>query len=230
MMTIIFNEDRNIVREKIKKIKLIAFDFDGTLTKVHKTWPLIFSKVGKLKEVQELFKLCTNAIIDDEELIRRSVKLLSGIPLFKMKEIASEIELYDGVFETISFLKKHYKVVLITAGFDVISREILDLRVFDEVYANMIEVRDGYLTGEVNTLVTTHKKPKIITKIAEKNSLSLKECAAVGDGFSDIPIFKKVGFSVAFNPSTEDVIKFVDVLIKGESFLEVKELFEEAIY
>ncbi|MHA1860527.1 MAG: HAD family hydrolase [Candidatus Asgardarchaeia archaeon] len=225
-MMIVFNEDMDIVREKIERIRLIAFDFDGTLTKVHRTWPLIFSKVGKLKEMEELFKLYKNAIIDDEELIKKSVKLLSGVPLSKMKEVASEIELYDGVFETISSLKRNYKVVLITAGFDIISREIVNLKLFDEVYTNMVEVRDGYLTGEVKTLVTVDEKPKIINKIAEENSLSLKECAAVGDGFSDIPMFKKVGFSVAFNPSTEDVIKFVDVLIKGESFLEVKELFE----
>jgi phosphoserine phosphatase len=54
-----------------------------------------------------------------------------------------------------------------------------------------------------------------------KRNFSLAECAVVGDSSYDIPMFKKVGLSIAFNSDEKNVQKSADIVIENKDLQEI---------
>jgi 3-deoxy-D-manno-octulosonate 8-phosphate phosphatase (KDO 8-P phosphatase) len=57
-----------------------------------------------------------------------------------------------------------------------------------------------------------HNKVEIFSEILGKRTLESNHVAFIGDDVVDIPLLKKVGFSVAVADATEEVIKSVDYI------------------
>ena len=51
--------------------------------------------------------------------------------------------------------------------------------------------------------------------------VQLQECIAVGDGENDIPLFREVGYSIAFHPLTEEIAKSANTSVTNGGLLEV---------
>ncbi|OGM12742.1 hypothetical protein A2V80_03795 [Candidatus Woesebacteria bacterium RBG_16_39_8b] len=52
-------------------------------------------------------------------------------------------------------------------------------------------------------------------QMAEKDEVKPSECVFVGDEVNDIPIFRKVGLSIAFNCSKQEVKDAADIVVDG---------------
>jgi len=91
----------------------------------------------------------------------------------------------------------------------------------DDSLANELKVEKGFLTGKVKVNVSVGNKDMVLRRILNKFNLGMDECAAVGDDETLIPVFEKVGLSIAFNPRSRVVEKQAHVVVKGEDLREI---------
>lgn len=186
-------------RSKTKK--LIAFDMDGTILEAEAI-DEIAKRAGVQEEVAELTRRAMNGEIDYDYALRERVKLLKGLPVEVVEEVAEKLPLSKGAEEVFKTLKNAgFITVLITGGFDIVAKKVAERLGFDYWFANKLGVENGKLNGEVEILVSSGRsKLEILKKVAEAHGIDLEECVAVGDGANDLVVLENVGLGIGFKP------------------------------
>jgi len=207
----------------MSKFKLAVFDVDGTLTRVKSCWQFIHEKLGTWENGgRENAKLYFNGEISYNDWAQMDAALWKGISLAKIEEIIADIQLADGIKEVFEFLKRNrIKIVLLTAGLTLLAKRIDKEFSVDFYVGNELEVENGKLTGRVKVKVSLENKGEILNGILEKFGVKPKECLAVGDDETMIPVFRKVGLSIAFNPQSSKVEKHAKITVKAKSLREI---------
>jgi phosphoserine phosphatase len=131
------------------------------------------------------------------------------MPERDLQEIASDLRLTPGSEELIHHLKHvGYKIALISGGFTYFTDVLKEQLGFDYTFANELEIKNGYLTGEIKgDIIDAEAKGGIIYRLAEKENISPDSIVAVGDGANDCLMIKNAGLGVAFN--AKEVLKKV---------------------
>jgi phosphoserine phosphatase len=62
-----------------------------------------------------------------------------------------------------------------------------------------MEVADGRLAGVVSRYCEAGDKASFVEEVCARRGVGVLDAAAVGDSRSDVPMFERVGFSVALN-------------------------------
>lgn len=201
------------------RLKLAVFDVDGTLTEVESCWRFIHERLGTwLNGGERNAELFFRGEISYDEWARLDVSLWKGTPLSKIRKIVSEIPYRNGVSEVFQFLRgRGVKIVLLSAGLSLIAEQIAKEIGVDDYVANELEVSEGKLTGEVKIRVSIKNKGEVLEKLLEKFGVKPNECVAVGDDPTMIPVFQKVGLSIAFNPQNREVEKWAKITVKGKT-------------
>lgn len=132
-----------------KEKRLIVFDMDMTIVDFE-----IINRLASFAGVDEEVKAITdramNGEMDFKESLRQRVCLLKGMPLTTLQEIAADLELTPGSEELIHHLKQvGYKIALISGGFTYFTDVLKERLGFDYVFANVLEIEDGVLTGRI---------------------------------------------------------------------------------
>ncbi|EGT89944.1 HAD hydrolase family protein, partial [Acinetobacter baumannii] len=66
-------------------------------------------------------------------------------------------------------------------------------------HANVLDVQDGVVTGEVKgVIVDGARKAELLRELANKLGISLEQAMAVGDGANDLPMLAIAGLGVAY--------------------------------
>jgi phosphoserine phosphatase len=113
------------------------------------------------------------------------------------------------------------KVVLISAGLSLVTERIKREIGVDDSSANDLKVENGLLTGQVKVKVSVHNKHAVLDCMLRKFKLRMDECVAIGDDETLIPLFERVGFSIAFNPRSVVVEEHADIVVKSDDLREV---------
>jgi len=214
------------LKRKIRPIKMIVFDFDGTLTNVSNIWDHIHRCLGTMKKAKENEKLFMEHKINGIEWGRMDSSLWIGRSVEELRMCIERVKLYDNCIETLLYLKdKGYMLSLISAGLDFVMKELMIDELFDYVYINKILIEDGKIFGSEIT-VSLDNKGRLLREIMDEVGLKKENCAAVGDGETDLFLFKNVGLSIAMNPKGEKLEKFVDVVLKTNDLRDLMDLFE----
>ncbi|MFZ1316185.1 MAG: phosphoserine phosphatase SerB [Methanothrix sp.] len=191
-----------------KEKRLIVFDMDMTIVDFE-----IINRLASFAGVDEEVKAITdramNGEMDFKESLRQRVCLLKGMPLTTLQEIAADLELTPGSEELIHHLKQvGYKIALISGGFTYFTDVLKERLGFDYVFANVLEIEDGVLTGRIKgDIIDAEAKGRMIFQLAEKEKISPDNIVAVGDGANDCLMIKNAGLGVAFN--AKEVLKKV---------------------
>lgn len=202
-----------------KEKRLIVFDMDMTIVDFEIINRLA-SFAGVDEEVKKITDRAMNGEIDFEESLRRRVRLLKGMPVSALKEIADQLSLTPGSEELIHHLKQMgYKIALISGGFTYFTDVLKERLGFDYTFANELEIKDGRLTGEIKgEIIDAKAKGEIVKRLAEIEGISPDNIVAVGDGANDCLMIQNAGLGVAFN--AKDVLKKVsDGSISRENLL-----------
>jgi phosphoserine phosphatase len=186
----------------------VIFDVDGTLTEIRSIWQFIHQQLGTWETAgKHYLQQFLDGKISYETFARLDAREWSGTPLETMEAIVQSVKYMNGVLETFEYLNaQRNPLFIISSGlFVLVKRIIYELGVTWGI-ANELEVQDRTLTGGVRINVPWNGKGMVLTQISKKFDIDLATATAVGDSHTDISMFRLCGTSVAFNPSSEDVV------------------------
>ncbi len=208
---------------------LAVFDCDSTLIRQE-----IIDELGRLagkeKEIAAITCEAMHGRIDYTEALRARVREFRGMPLEKIKSVAHGVEFRENYLHTLGALKKKgFALALITGSFSNVIDELRErgmLEPFDFVFANELMVENGVATGEVHVRVGSGDKGRLLAKLQEELGILPRDTMAVGDGSTDIEMFKLARVSVAFNGKPV-VREAATHRAEGDDFSKILEIVEK---
>ncbi len=189
----------------MRKYDLVCFDMDGTLTKLRSSWCWVHSCFEVDNE--PAYQAFCNGEIDEPEFMRRDIALWTNKnPDVTIRDIAvlfRDMPLIDGIQETIACLKANgIHTVIISGGINLAAEMLTKEFGFDDYIADeILAYDDGKLTGEGKMNVDLRDKGINVRQYIEKYGTTMERTVSVGNSFTDIPMFKNSGMSIAFNPT-----------------------------
>lgn len=180
--------------------RLICFDMDSTLIRTEVIDELA-EKAGVGEEVKAITDAAMRGEIDFQESFRQRVKLLKGLDVSVMHEIAENLPITEGLDRLMTILKKvGFKTAILSGGFTYFGNYLKDKYGFDYMYANELEIENGKLTGNyIGDIVDGKRKAELLRLIAQVEKIDLRQTVAVGDGANDLPMLGVAGLGIAFH-------------------------------
>jgi len=180
--------------------RLIAFDMDSTLIETE-----VIDELAECAGVGQEVKAITEAAMSGQmnfaSSLRARVALLKGLKASTLADIAEKLPLTEGVEVLFATLKRlGYKTAIISGGFDYFGHVLQAELGVDYVFANRLEVIDGYLSGQVLAPIMDAKgKAQTLTELAQREAISMSQTIAVGDGANDLEMLGAAGLGIAYH-------------------------------
>jgi len=198
----------NIATPKLKlsDFKLIAFDMDSTLINIECV-DEIADAAGRKAEVAAITEAAMRGEITDyKDSLRRRVSLLKGVSVESMDGVYHErLKLNPGAAELVHACKAAgMKVLLVSGGFTFFTDRIQGELGIDYTRSNVLEVRDGLLTGRMvdqpwGDICDGEEKRKMLLETCDMLGIAPTQAIAMGDGANDLPMMGVAGLSVAYH-------------------------------
>lgn len=209
----------------MRKYDLVCFDMDGTLTKVRSSW----CWVHQCYEVdnEPSYQAFVNGEIDEPEFMRRDIALWTAKkPDTRLSDIARtfrDMPLIGGIQETIACLSDcGIRSVIISGGINLAADMLTKEFGFDDYIADeLCAYDDGRLTGEGKMNVDLRDKGVNVRQFIEKYGTTAERTVSVGNSFTDIPMFKSSGMSIAFNPTDPYTSEAADHTVVSDNISDV---------
>lgn len=183
--------------ENLTKYDLAVFDMDGVLVNYSSSWSWI-NHVLEIDNSSDL-KAYLHKEIDDEEFMRRDIsRWMEKRPNLTWDEVTALLEdvpLIAGIRETVAKLHWH----------DI----------------NLDRDQQGVLTGEGLANVDLKDKGPYVVEFQKRYGVSKDRTFAVGNSFSDLPMFKECALGIAFNPIDEKIVQGADVVVKSDTIADI---------
>ncbi len=195
------------------------------------TWNAVFDQVSIYHEHERLKELFIKGDFPTYmEWTDEACRVLQkhGLTRDKFREIINSRPLMNGAEETLRELKKKgYKTAVITGSFKLLADRTQKLLGLDYVIAHcdLIFDKNGDLKEWQLIPCDFEGKVEYFNKQAKELNLDSSECAYIGDEVNDIPIFGKVGSSIAFNSRKEEVKKATHIVIDRKDLREILKYF-----
>ena len=179
---------------------LVVIDVDSTLIQ-NEVIDLIAEHAGVGEQVAQITAQAMAGDLDFVAALRARVALLKGLPVSVLDEVRTRLKLTPGartLCRTLNTLG--YRVCLVSGGFAEVIIPLADELGIDDVRANHLGVRDGYLTGEVvGVIVDRQGKKAALEEFAAKYEIPMRRTIAIGDGANDVSMLEAAGLGVSFN-------------------------------
>ena len=166
-------------------MKKFAFDLDGTITKVE-TLPILARELGLSAQMKFLTDLTLEGKISFEKSFRMRYEILKKIPLKKISEIMSAVELDEEIFKFIRENKS--QCVVVTGNLDCWINPIAE-KLGCEIFSSTSEIVNG-----VPILTEILRKDFVIQHLKK----SCDKVIAIGESFNDVPMFNAADISIAY--------------------------------
>ncbi|AFK20621.1 phosphoserine phosphatase SerB [Haloferax mediterranei ATCC 33500] len=183
-------------------MRIIAFDFDGTLSDSEMT-VLLGKQNGTADEMADITERAMNDEISYAESLRSRARLLDGLEEELAEEAYGQVELRPGAAELIQRLRDYgHHVAIFTGGFRrgverALEKEGVEV---DDIVSNSLPVKGGRLTGDVEGSLIEGTKDTALENYAAEHDVPMDRTVAVGDGANDLPMLEVAGLSVGFVP------------------------------
>jgi phosphoserine phosphatase len=180
--------------------RLVVLDVDSTLIQ-DEVIELLADEAGCGEEIRAVTERAMAGELDFEAALRGRVRRLAGLGTDALDRAQARVRLTPGARTFVRTLKRlGYSVGIVSGGFthftDPLARELG----VDHAVANVLEVRDGVLTGEVlGDVVDRAHKARMLRAFADAEGIPLSQTVAVGDGANDLDMIAAAGLGVAFN-------------------------------
>ncbi len=180
--------------------RLVVFDMDSTLIQ-GEVINTLAQHAGTGDQVAEITAATMQGDLDFKESFTRRVALLKGLDEKVLSEAAKNLTLNEGAERVINTLKRlGYKIGIISGGFDYFGEYLQKKLGLDYVFANVLEIEDGKVTGNITgDIIDGPKKAEILKTIARVENISLQQTIALGDGANDLHMISIAGLGIAYH-------------------------------
>ena len=205
---------------------LCVMDVDGTLI-LEEVIDLLGREVGREEEISQITSRAMRGELDFESSLRKRVSLLAGLPVSVFEKVFNSIHLSPNAQKFVSILQKNAILVgLVSGGFSPIVERLAKSLGITYFSANQLEVKDGFLTGElVGAIISPEVKQATLEKWRKELQLPRERTVAIGDGANDLLMLKSAGLGIAFC-AKEVLKKEIPHHVDKRDFLEVLPLID----
>lgn len=215
----------------MSKIKLVAFDLDGTLVKEKSSWRKVHEFFGTEAKSDEGLKLYEEGKINYEQFVAHDLSLWpKGISRDVFTYIFNKTPLNEGAKEVMAEIKRRGKLVaIVSSGIDLLAEKVSKELGVDLFVANKIVFdEEGRSAGVGISFVELNKKGEALLKLLEKINIKPQEVLGVGDSKFDLSFLKVCGYSVLLRQngnmgneknevnfvidSLQELIKVIDII------------------
>lgn len=184
-----------------RKKKLLISDMDSTIIN-QECIDEIADKLGIKDKVSSITESAMNGEIDFNQSLKQRVALLKGVSEVQLNEVLNnDISLTQGAHTLVQTMKKNgAKSVLVSGGFTFFTSNIGSMVGFDENFANILEIKNGVLTGNViEPILSAKSKLEIMNDKITEHNIEAKDVVAVGDGANDLMMLEAAGLGFAYH-------------------------------
>lgn len=191
--------------ENRRKMLLVS-DMDSTMITVECIDELA-DYAGIKPEIAAITERAMAGELDFADALRARVALLEGLDEKVMdaclRERVRPMPGAEVLLRTMTAWGAH--AVLVSGGFTSFAGPVAAKLGFAEVHANVLEIRDGRLTGALAAdIVDAATKCAVLKATADRRGLNLSSALAIGDGANDMPMIVLAvsgdGLGVGYHP------------------------------
>lgn len=189
-----------------RKVKLVAFDLDGTLVKESSSWRKIHRYFNTTDGEIQILNTYLKGEIDYKEFMRRDISLWpKPLHISQIRRVLLDYELADGSKEALEKLRNlGVESAIVSAGIDILANDVARKLGIKYVIANGLEVDGGgFLVGEGIGRVDPLKKHEALAELLNKMRMKIENVMAVGDSRYDKSFLKYAGIGVSLRGDPE---------------------------
>ncbi|HEY1672909.1 MAG TPA: phosphoserine phosphatase SerB [Streptosporangiaceae bacterium] len=183
-----------------RAMRMIVMDVDSTLIQ-DEVIDLLADRAGCAAEVAKVTAATMRGELDFEASLRERVALLAGLNEDVLNGVRDALRLTPGARTLIRTLKRlGYRCGIVSGGFTQIIDPLAAELGIDYVAANVLQIADGKLTGQVaGPVIDRAGKAAALRRFADQAGVPLSQTVAVGDGANDLDMIAAAGLGIAFN-------------------------------
>ena len=199
----------------MKTFKLVTLDLDHTIF-LGNTVIYLNRFLGISKLLERYHADYRNGKISEIELNNLQTPLLEKVSVSKALELLSKGPILKNLDKGIGMLRG--------VGADVQMLTMNPLQVvFQKRFGIGTDTALFTIDGDRFKLsgAFPENKVELLERYCLENKIEMTSCAHVGDSQNDVATFRRVGYSIALNPSNEKVQKEASASLKTDDFLDV---------
>lgn len=184
-----------------RKKKLLLADMDSTIITAECIDELA-DFVGLKDRVSAITEAAMRGDLDFEAALTERVALLKGLTEGQLSSCFEDrIQLMPGARTLVQTMKANGAyTALVSGGFTYFTRQVAAATGFDMHRANVLELKDGALTGRViPPICGAQTKLDTLNDLTKRHALNEAGIIAVGDGANDIPMIEAAGLGIAYH-------------------------------
>lgn len=193
---------------------MACLDLEGILT------PEVWINVALRTSIDEL-KLTTRDISDYDVLMKRRLEILreNNIPLQKIQDVISKMDLLEGSREFLDWLRSVTQVIILTDSFIEFATPLIRKLGNPTVLCHNLETDGNGMISDYKLRINNMKKKSV----EAFNSMNY-DTIAVGDSYNDVEMLKIAKHGILFRPP-DNVIKEYPQFPVVTEYTELKKLF-----
>ena len=212
-----------------RRFDLVAFDVDGTLVHHHEgktVWEVLNHRFTGSDDQNVLrWDLYKTGKLSYSDWVALDIASWRDAGATRESIVGSlgELTLVDGARETLLTLKgSGCRLAVISGTLDLLLDALFPDHPFDEVYTNHIAFDAG---GKIShwhaTPFDMDGKAVALRAIAFREGIPLSRCAFVGDHANDLAAAAIAGYSIAFNPKSDELEKTASAVVRSRDLRDI---------
>jgi len=184
-----------------RKKKLLVADMDSTIIE-QECIDELADVAGIGHKVADITARAMTGELDFQDALRARLALLKDLPETAIIEVISKrLTFTPGARTLVQTMKANGAITaLLSGGFTHFSSYVSKICGFDEHQANILEIKDGKLTGSaVEPIMDKNQKKRSLAQLTVMNGMTFADTMAVGDGANDLPMLLRSSMGVALH-------------------------------
>lgn len=162
---------------------------------------LLAAHVGREAEIARLTEEAMRGERDFTASLRQRVAALEGVTIAQVEATAAALRLHDGVVEGCAAARaRGWRLGIASGGFVPLARVVADRIEAEWVAANVLEEREGVLTGRVAGQVVDGAQKALFLRRCAARIGEEASTVAIGDGANDRAMLEAAEVAVAYRP------------------------------